>query len=118
MTWECPCGVTNSVNRSMCAGCGWTRIKAERYKRGEFKKEIEAEEELLAKKARNKEIRNAQFATLVSLGLIPIFLAVAYYTKTDFGDILSTIIAILILICICITALCAFIVSGFKIEDD
>jgi len=118
MTWDCPCGVTNSVNRTVCTGCGWTRMKAERYKRGAFNKEDEDKEELLRIKARSKEIRNAQFAALVSIGLIPILLGVGYYFNANFGDILLTIIVILILICISVLLLCAFIVSGFRIEKD
>ena len=57
MYWECACGITNHVNSPVCAGCGWTKIKADKYKGGQFTKDdIENENRMILEAQRDEKI--------------------------------------------------------------
>jgi|OpeIllAssembly_1097287.scaffolds.fasta_scaffold296195_2 hypothetical protein len=75
MYWECACGITNHVNSPVCAGCGWTKIKADKYKGGQFTKDdIENENRMMLEAQRDEKIFIKDFWFYVLGYLLPLLL--------------------------------------------
>lgn len=115
MTWECACGITNSTKNDTCAGCGWTRDRSERHKRGEVSTPDKAESYKAALERAEQEMSFFRRGALIALIMGIILGVIIFSVDMDLGGPLFYLIMIGIVVCIIVGLACT---KGILYADD
>ena len=113
-TWDCPCGITNPIKKSVCTGCGWTKTKADSYKSGEVIQISEAENRKIALRTYEKESRFATVLALSSVVGIFTLIVLGFCLGSGAGDGIFAVFVFLFLVCLFVLGFAIFITAGLR----